>query len=103
MRGQLAGWPAVDGGRQTCPAASLLATAALVVLHAPDPAPACLTFLPRLLPCPSHLQAAAVSGVLQRTLGWGVQVVMDLGSDSEGDDEDGPVVVEGVVLPPDQQ
>lgn len=44
-----------------------------------------------------------MSGVLQRTLGWGVQVVMDLGSDSEEDDEDGPVVVEGVVLPPDQQ
>ena len=44
-----------------------------------------------------------MSGVLQRTLGWGVQVGMDLGSDSEEEDEDGPVVVEGVVLPPDQQ
>lgn len=42
-------------------------------------------------------QAAAVSGVLQRTLGWGVQLVTDLGSDS--DDEDGPVVVEGVEVP----
>lgn len=43
------------------------------------------------------MQAAAVSGVLQRTMGWGVQVVTDLGSDDE--DEDGPVVVEGVELP----
>lgn len=38
-----------------------------------------------------------MSGVLQRTLGWGVQLVTDLGSDSE--DEDGPVVVEGVEVP----
>jgi hypothetical protein len=44
------------------------------------------------------VQASAVSGVLQRTLGWGVQVVTDLGSD-EDEDEDGPVVVEGVELP----
>ncbi|KAL4439432.1 hypothetical protein ABPG77_008761 [Micractinium sp. CCAP 211/92] len=43
-------------------------------------------------------QAAAVSSVLQRTLGWGVQVVTDLGGDSE-EDEDAPVVVEGVELP----
>ncbi len=44
------------------------------------------------------VQAAAVSSVLQRTLGWGVQVVTDLGGDSE-EDEDAPVVVEGVELP----
>ncbi|PRW45575.1 AAR2-like protein [Chlorella sorokiniana] len=45
-------------------------------------------------------QAAAVSGVLQRTLGWGVQIVTDL--DESEDDEDAPVVVElpeGVQLP----
>ncbi|KAL4437251.1 hypothetical protein ABPG75_004390 [Micractinium tetrahymenae] len=45
-------------------------------------------------------QAAAVSGVLQRTLGWGLQIVTDLGGDSE-EDEDAPVVVEGVELPDD--
>ena len=51
------------------------------------------------LPVRARLQAAAVSGTLQRCLGWGVAVVTDL--DSEGEDEDGPVVVEGVLLPPD--
>lgn len=52
---------------------------------------------PPCAPPPGLMQAAAVSGVLQRTMGWGVQVVTDLGSDDE--DEDGPVVVEGVELP----
>lgn len=55
-------------------------------------------------PCPLQHpptpQAAAVSGVLQRSLGWGVQVVTALDGDSD-EDEDGPVVVEGVELPPD--
>lgn len=56
-------------------------------------------FLP--LPVPLTItQAAAVSGVLQRTLGWGVQLITDLGGESE-EDEDAPVVVEGVELPPD--
>jgi hypothetical protein len=38
--------------------------------------------------------------VLQRTLGWGARVVTDLDGDDE-EDEDGPVVVEGVELPDD--
>lgn len=36
--------------------------------------------------------------MLQRTLGWDLQVVTDLDGDSD-EDEDGPVVVEGVELP----
>ncbi|KAI3424879.1 hypothetical protein D9Q98_008263 [Chlorella vulgaris] len=41
-------------------------------------------------------QARAVSSVLQHTLGWGVQVVTDL--ESDGEDEDAPVVVEARYL-----
>ena len=40
-------------------------------------------------------QAAAVSEVLARTLGWGVLVVTGQGEGLE-DEEEGPVVVEGV-------
>ena len=46
---------------------------------------------------PAELAAAAeaLSGVLQRTLGWGVKLVTELGGEEEEEGEDdGPVVVE---------